>query len=78
VARWIVLTSLLALLAGLGIGFLWWGRPLQRTAAELATLQAERAAAEAARDRLKSVEAELNAERERRRSLERALSEGRK
>ncbi|HXG05285.1 MAG: hypothetical protein K6T92_06620 [Candidatus Rokubacteria bacterium] len=77
-ARWVVLTSLLALLVGLGIGFLWWGRPLQRSTAELATLQAERAAAEAARDRLKSLEAELNAERERRRNLERALSEGRK
>jgi hypothetical protein len=78
VVRWAVLTSLVGLLIGLGLGFLWWGRPLERLTAELATLQGERAAAEAARDRVRSLETELNAERERRRNLERALSEGRK
>ncbi|HXG15629.1 MAG TPA: hypothetical protein VNK50_05235 [Calidithermus sp.] len=76
--RWAVAAGLGGLLIGLLVGFLWWGRALEHVRADLATLQERLAAAEAARERVQSLEAELKAERERRQNLERALSAGRK
>lgn len=76
--RWVAATGLAGLLVGLLVGFLWWGRPLQRLGADLAALQGQQAAAEAARERIRTLENELKVERERRLNLESALSQGRK
>lgn len=76
--RWVAVTTIVGLLVGLLVGFLWWGRPLQRLTAELTALQGQQAAADAARERIRSLESELKAERERRQNLESALSQGRK
>lgn len=76
--RWVAATGLAGLLVGLLVGFLWWGRPLQRLSADLAALQGQQAAAEAARERIRTLENELKVERERRLNLESALSQGRK
>jgi uncharacterized membrane protein YccC len=77
-SRWVAIASLAGLLVGLLVGFLWWGRPLRRVTADLAARQGQQAAAEAARERIRSLENELRAERERRMNLESALSRGRK
>lgn len=84
---------LVGLLVGLGFGYLWWGVPLQRLKTELAdtrtrveTLEKQQPAAPTARpdevkelqDQIKSLEADLERERQMRSRLEGVVSQGRK
>jgi uncharacterized protein HemX len=81
----VITITVVAGLVGVLVGFLWWGTAVHRMQEELRALQGQQAAAEGAREELKSVQAklkqtedELRSEREQRSRLEGIVSEGRK
>ena len=71
-----------ALAAGLLGGFLWWGMPSQQRDADLrdarGSVERLERQVDESQARVKAMEKELEAERERRAQLEMALSQGRK
>jgi len=70
-----IIASIVALLVGLGAGYLRWGERAQRAIDEadaMKTQQAQQA------DELRKLKEELAAERARRQRLEEVISEGRK
>ncbi|PYN20168.1 MAG: hypothetical protein DMD99_23460 [Candidatus Rokuibacteriota bacterium] len=70
-----IIASIVALLIGLGAGYLRWGERAQRATDEadaMKTRQAQQA------DELRKLKEELAAERDRRQRLEEVISQGRK
>ena len=70
-----IIASIVALLIGLGAGYLRWGERAQRAVDEvdaMKTRQAQQA------DELRKLKEELAAERDRRQRLEEVISQGRK
>lgn len=83
--RAIAIAVVAGLLVGVLFGYLWWGKVAQRMEENLRALQGQQAAAEAAREELKELQAklkriedELRSEREIRSRLEVTISQGRK
>ena len=77
--RLVAIVAVVALLVGLLAGYLWWG---VRTERQLNEIQGQMFAAQsdlkAAQDKIKTLEAELRMERDRRQRLEEVLTKGRK
>lgn len=79
---WPVIGIVGAVVAGLLGGFLWWGMPNQQRDADLRDARGSVERLERQVDegqaRIKAIEKELEAERQRRAQLEMALSQGKK
>ena len=77
--RLVAIVAVVALLVGLLAGYLWWGVRTQR---QLNEVQGQMFAAQsdlkAAQDKIKTLEAELRLERDRRQRLEEIVTKGRK
>ena len=77
--RVITIVAVAGLLVGVLAGYLWWGVRIQR---QLNEVQGQMFAAQsdlkAAQDKVKTLEAELRLERDRRQRLEEVLTKGRK
>jgi len=70
-----IIASIVALLVGLGAGYLRWGERAQRAIDEADTMKMQQAQQA---DELRKLKEELAAERARRQRLEEVISEGRK
>jgi hypothetical protein len=77
--------TLVATLAGVGVGFVWWGLPLQRLRDDVDSLMQRAAGAERihtelerVKARLKMAQAELGRERELRARLDAIAAQGRR
>jgi hypothetical protein len=84
-SRFVVVTTLVALLVGVLVGFLWWGMPVRWLQSELgeARTRAERvdelqAEAQQLEAQLKAAEADLGREREMNARLQAIVSQGKK
>ena len=80
--RLTVIATVIALLVGLGAGYLWWGERARRATEERQRIGSE---LEATKDRqaqqaeeLRKLKDEVAAERDRRQRLEQVISEGKK
>jgi hypothetical protein len=83
--RWGIVVAVVALLAGVLGGYVWWGRSLGDMRAEVEQARQQQADADGLRTemkslevRLKATEDELREERDRRQKLEMIISQGRK
>lgn len=83
--RGIAIALVAGVLVGVLVGFLGWGRPLQRARDDLKALKDQQVAAEVAREELKAAQAklkktedELRLDRERLAQLEAIVSQGKK
>jgi hypothetical protein len=70
-----IIASIVALLVGLGAGYLRWGERAQRAIDEADAMKMHQAQQA---DELRKLKEELAAERDRRQRLEEAISQGRK
>lgn len=73
--RLAIIAGIVALLVGLGVGYLMWG---ERTHQAIADLDALRMRQAQQADELRKVKEELTTEREQRQRLEEVISQGRK
>ena len=73
--RLTIIAAIVALLIGLGAGYLMWGERSQQATADLEALRMRQAQQA---DELRKVKEELTTEREQRERLEAVVSQGRK
>lgn len=73
--RLAIITAIVALLIGLGVGYLMWGERTPRATDELDAMRMRHAQQA---DELRKLKEELASERERRQRLEEVVSQGRK
>lgn len=73
--RLAIIAAIVALLIGLGVGYLMWGERSQQAVTDLEALKMRQAQQA---DELRKVQEELTSEREQRQRLEAVISQGRK
>ncbi|MGH7313817.1 MAG: hypothetical protein ACREJV_11630 [Candidatus Rokuibacteriota bacterium] len=73
--RLAIIAGIVALLVGLGVGYLMWGERSQQAIADLDALRMRQAQQA---DELRKAKEELTTEREQRQRLEEVISQGRK